>query len=84
VENGPIVDAVNQLKQQSGKDIIVYGGATFVSSLIQNNLIDEYNLVVNPIAIGNGLRIFNGRVPLKRTASRAYPEGTVVNTYVAR
>lgn len=84
VENGPVVDAVNQLKQQSGKDIVVYGGATFVSSLIENDLIDEYNIVINPIAIGEGLRIFLGRVPLKLTASRSFPEGTVVNTYVRR
>jgi len=84
VENGDIVDAVNQLKRQEGKDLIVYGGATFVRSLIENGLIDELNLFVNPIAIGNGLRIFGARTPLKLIASTAYASGIVVNTYAPR
>ena len=81
VENRELKNAVGQLKRSSGKDIIVYGGATFVSSLIESALIDEYNLFVNPVAIGNGMRIFKDRRPLTLTASVAYPCGTVVNTY---
>ena len=81
VENGSIVEAVNHLKRQAGKDIIVYGGATFVSSLIENRLIDELNLFVNPVAIGNGMRVFGGRQTLKLTNSTAYTDGVVVNTY---
>jgi dihydrofolate reductase len=81
VENGRVVDAVNRLKQQSGKDIVVYGGANFVSSLIENRLIDELNLFVNPVAIGNGLRIFSQRTPLTLTESVRYSSGVVVNTY---
>jgi dihydrofolate reductase len=84
VENGPIVDAVNELKHQDGKDLIAYGGATFVRSLIENQLIDELNLFVNPIAIGDGLRIVSGRTPLKLLASTAYGSGIVVNTYGRR
>jgi len=81
VENGPLVDAVNRLKNQPGKDIVVYGGATFVSSLVQNRLIDELNLFVNPVAIGKGLRIFEDRARLKLASSTRYPSGIVVNTY---
>ncbi len=81
VENRPVVDAVNELKRADGKDIIVYGGATFVSSLIENRLIDTLNLFVNPVAISNGLRIFTDRTPLKLTASTAYDCGIVVNRY---
>ncbi|MBD0331589.1 MAG: dihydrofolate reductase family protein [Chitinophagaceae bacterium] len=55
---GDIVAEVSKLKNQNGKDIIVYGGATFDSSLIKAELIDEYHLFVNPVAIGNGLTIF--------------------------
>ena len=84
VENADLADAVKQLKGRSGKDIVVYGGATFVSSLIEHGLIDEMNLFVNPVAIGNGMRIFKGRKPLKLQTSTAYPCGIVVNTYVAR
>ena len=81
VENGPLTDAVNRLKNQSGKDIIVYGGATFVSSLIENRLIDELNFFVNPVAIGQGLQVFSHRTPVALVASVAYPSGIVVNTY---
>ena len=81
VENGPVVDAVNRLKSQAGKDIVVYGGASFVSSLIENRLIDELNLFVNPIAIATGLRIFSQRTPLTLVNSVWYSSGVVVNTY---
>ncbi len=53
-----LVDEINKLKQQDGQDIIAYGGATFVSALIKNGLIDEYHLFINPAAIGNGMAIF--------------------------
>lgn len=81
VENRPLVDVVGELKSKAGKDIIVYGGATFVSSLIDNSLIDELNLFVNPIAIGTGLRIFGARRPLTLRRSTAYRSGIVVHTY---
>ncbi len=57
--NGDLVEEVINLKQQEGNDIIVYGGATFVSSLIKAGLIDEFHLFVNPAALGNGLSIFS-------------------------
>jgi dihydrofolate reductase len=81
VENGPVVDAVNGLKGQKGKDIVVYGGATFVASLIEHRLIDELNLFVNPVAIGQGMQIFSGRTPLTLTESVKYASGIVVNSY---
>ena len=81
VESGPLVDAVNRLKGQPGKDIVVYGGASFVSSLIENRLIDELNIFVNPVAIANGLRIFSQRTPLRLIKSVGYSRGIVVNTY---
>lgn len=56
--NGDIVEEVEKLKNKDGKDILVYGGASFVSSLIKNNLIDEYHFFVNPAVIGKGLTIF--------------------------
>jgi dihydrofolate reductase len=84
VENSALVDAVNGLKSQSGKDIVVYGGATFVSSLIEHRLIDELNFFVNPIAIGNGLQVFSQRTPLSLVKSVAYASGIVVNTYLPK
>ena len=84
VENGDVLDAVKQLKSRAGKDIVVYGGATFVSSLIGHGLIDELHFFVNPVAIGRGMQIFKGRKPLKLATSTAYPSGIVVNTYVTK
>ena len=60
IENGDLVESVIRLKSQGGGDIIVYGGGSFVSSLIKAGLIDEFNLFVNPVAIGNGMTIFRG------------------------
>lgn len=81
VHQGDLVEGVNAVKRQAGKDIVVYGGATFVGALIANNLIDELNFFVNPVAIGEGLRVFSGRRPLKLLTSTAYPCGIVVSTY---
>lgn len=52
------VDFINDLKNQKGKDILVYGGAGFVSSLLKEGIIDEMHLMINPVALGNGLSIF--------------------------
>ena len=84
VENGPVVDAVNRLRSQPGKDIVVYGGATFVSSLIENRLIDELNFFINPIAIGKGMQVFGARTPLTLVKSLAYTSDIVVNTFTPR
>lgn len=59
VENGDFVTAIKNLKSREGKDIIVYGGAGFVSSLIKEGIIDEFNFFVNPVMINKGLRIFD-------------------------
>lgn len=58
VVNGDLVQEVHKLKAQQGKDLIAYGGAKFVCSLIKEGLIDEFNLFVNPAAIGKGKSIF--------------------------
>ena len=83
---GDIVEEVNRLKNQTGKDILVYGGAGFVSSLIKENLIDEYNFFFNPTATGRGMTIF-GKLEdksssLKLSHSQAYSCGIVVNSYL--
>jgi len=82
VENGDLKTEINALKDQPGKDIIVYGGATFVSNLISEDLIDEYILYVNPVAIGKGMPIFHGDKKLKLIGSTAHSAGIVVNRYL--
>ncbi len=76
-----LVKTVDELKARDGKDILAYGGAHFVSSLIENDLIDDYQLWVNPTAIGEGMSIFGGNTKLKLTGSTPYECGIVVNTY---
>jgi dihydrofolate reductase len=81
---GGLLEEVTKLKQQDGKDIIVYGGAEFVSGLIKQNLIDEYHLFINPTAIGSGFSLFNKITqyhPLTLKKSKAFDCGIVVNCY---
>jgi dihydrofolate reductase len=58
IATGDLTDEITKLKGLKGKDIIVYGGASFDSSLIRAGLIDEFHLFINPVAIGNGMTIF--------------------------
>lgn len=78
-----IVDEVNDLKKQPGKDIIAYGGATFVSDLIKHNLIDEYHFFINPVIIGNGISIFKDqqRKNLELVKATTTANGIVVLLY---
>jgi dihydrofolate reductase len=84
---GDLADEINKLKNQNGKDIIVYGGATFVSSLIKAELVDEFHLLVNPAALGNGMTIFkelDSKLNLTLVKSKSYDCGIVVLEYVLK
>lgn len=75
---------ITKLKFGQGKDLIAYGGATFVSALIRLGLIDEYHLFINPTAIGTGMPIFNtleSKLNLKLKKSQSFDCGIVVNHY---
>jgi dihydrofolate reductase len=63
---GDLTDEIMKLKGENGKDIIVYGGATFDSSLIKAGLIDEFHLFVNPAAIGSGMAIFKDKSEIQK------------------
>ena len=82
VENGDLATAVMRLKEKPGKDIMVYGGANFASSLIELNLVDEYYIIVNPVAIGSGLSIFKEMKKLKLESSISFSNGKVLNKYL--
>jgi dihydrofolate reductase len=82
VKNGDLAAAVQALKKEPGKDIMVYGGANFVSSLISQNLIDEYFIFSNPVAIGNGLSIFKEKKLLILDSSTTYKNGKILNKYL--
>jgi dihydrofolate reductase len=81
---GDLAEEVNQLKKAAGRNIIAYGGATFVSSLIKSGLLDEFHLILNPSALGSGLAIFNkvnSTLNLSLTSATPYPCGIVVSQY---
>lgn len=82
VENGDLASVVNELRQQPGKNIMVYGGANFASSIISLNLIDEYYIFLNPVAIGEGLPIFREQKILKLESATPYKNGKVLHKYL--
>jgi dihydrofolate reductase len=81
VENGSIKEHVEKLKAKSERDIIVYGGAGFVASLIEEKLIDELNLFVHPVSLGSGLPIFKNEQKFEVLKSERYTNGIVLNQY---
>lgn len=84
---GDLVDEINALKAQPGQDIIAYGGAAFVASLVKHNLIDDYHFFVNPAALGKGLSIFSaleGMLALTLVKATPFDCGIVVLHYAPR
>lgn len=81
---GEVADEIMKLKKQEGKDIIAYGGAHFVSSLIKQGLVDEFHLFINPAAIGDGMPIFKelgGKQSLALVKASSFSCGIVVLHY---
>jgi len=78
---GDTKSCILSLKEEAGKDILVYGGAEFVKSLIDDDLIDEYHLFQIPVALGNGLRIFSGEKKFTLTKSVIQGNRITINTY---
>ena len=81
IANGDLVEEISKLKKQNGKDIIVYGGGTFVTSLINAGLIDEFHLFINPTAIGKGMAIFKGVQNLKLKIAKQFDCGISMTCY---
>ncbi|MES2461265.1 MAG: dihydrofolate reductase family protein [Armatimonadota bacterium] len=83
---GDFVDEVLRLKQEPGQDILVFGSADLVHALRQQNLVDEYRLMVFPVVAGIGKRLFQDgtdSVPLKLIDTQTFSTGVVVLTYQA-
>jgi dihydrofolate reductase len=58
IARGALAEEIARLKRTPGKDILAHGGARFAQSLVRERLIDEYQLMIHPVALGNGLRLF--------------------------
>ncbi|MBO9610134.1 MAG: dihydrofolate reductase family protein [Paenibacillaceae bacterium] len=81
---GNIAEEAFRLKQQPGKDILVAGSCQLVHMLLQHDLIDELRLMIHPIVIGNGKRLFKEGIPrqeLRLIESQKFDTGVVVLTY---
>jgi dihydrofolate reductase len=79
-----LVEALDALKREDGKDIAIHGSGRLVNSLMGSGVIDEYRLMVHPIVVGKGQRLFPdgvGNLGLRLEDVTPYSKGVVVLTY---
>lgn len=84
VAKGRLADEIAQLKQQPGKNIVVWGSLSLVQSLVKEGLVDEYIFMVAPLALGAGKTIFpDAKEPLhlKLLETKTFPSGMVMMRY---
>ena len=84
--SGDVAGTIDALKRQPGKNIQIYGSPTLVRSLLRDGLLDELALLVHPIVVGSGTRLFeNGGygTELRLEESRALGTGVLALTYVS-
>jgi len=72
-----LVEAVKKIKQQPGKDLGVPGGIRTAQTFVRLGLIDEYVLMVHPVAIGNGQRVFTDKANLELISVKTYKSGVM-------
>ena len=78
-------DKINEIRQQEGSDILLFGSPTATHSLIQLNLIDGYWLFVNPIILGQGIPLFvdaKEKIKLKLLTTRQFTSGVTELNYI--
>lgn len=80
---GNFAKEIAKLKQMEGQDLVVHGSVTLVSALMQANLIDQYNLLIYPLVLGTGLRLFKeeSTAKLKLVESKSFGTGVVAHIY---
>jgi len=81
---GDLLAEVRQLKEGSGPDLTILGSGSIVSQLAAADLIDEYQILLNPVVLGQGRTMFEGigkRLTLKLTGTRTFGNGNVLLTY---
>lgn len=81
--SGDVVEAVRALKAQPGKNIAIDGSSVLIHTLAQNDLIDEYHLIIYPVALGGGKKVFpdGTRLNLRLVEARPLPTGVVLTRY---
>src|SRR5215207_4798509 len=81
---GNVAEEVSKLKRQPGKDILVFGSGDLVNTLTRHDLIDEYRLMVFPVVVGSGKRLFGDggdKTALTLADTKTFGSGIVVLTY---
>lgn len=81
---GNVAEEVSRLKQQPGQDILLAGSAALVQTLMQHDLIDEYRLMLHPIVVGSGKRLFGegtDRKVLRLVETKTFSSGIVILSY---
>lgn len=84
LSRGNLVEEVRRMKKEPGEGIAILGSGSIVSQLAPEGLIDEYQLVVNPVVLGAGRTMFDGipeKLPLRRTNVRTFGNGNVLLCY---
>jgi dihydrofolate reductase len=78
-----VVAEIAKLKQQDGKDIVVHGSGTLVQTLIQHDLVDRYRLLVYPVVLGKGMRLFQEgtTATLKLVTAQSFSSGVAALIY---
>jgi dihydrofolate reductase len=79
-----IAEEISKIKQQPGKDMVIFGSGSIVSTFMQLGLIDEYRIIVNPIVLGSGEPLFKGindKQNLKLLKTRVFSSGIVILFY---
>lgn len=82
--NSTLLREIEKLKQEPGKDILIYGSASIVQALANLGLIDEYQLLVHPVILGSGKPLFKDidhKVNLKLMKTETFPSGAVTLYY---
>jgi len=82
--NDDMLAAVRKMKSESGDGLTIMGSGKIISQLAQEGLIDEYQIIVNPVVLGKGRSMFEGiteKLPLKLTKSRTFGNGCVYLSY---
>ncbi len=81
---GDVAEAVSKLKQQPGQDILICGSADLVHTLMQHDLIDEFRLMLFPVILGSGKRLFREGIAstaLRLVETKTFSSGVVVLSY---
>ena len=87
VMSGDLARDIAQLKSEPGKDLIAWGGVEFARSLVRAGLVDEFDLTVYPVAIGQGLSIFSElprTMSLELKSEQTFSKGVVAHVYRVR